>query len=110
MDSRLIPSDASPPFDIIKTKVTEHTLEVWLSDGRIIVTPLSWYPTLQAATSKQRRAFENRGVGLAWEELDLDLSVEGMLAGKGNSQGKPALLHRVFSPIGVFLLRAGEQK
>ena len=81
-DSRLIPTDVPPPFDIIKAKVTEKTLEVWLSDGRIIVTPLSWYPTLQAATSKQRRAFENRGVGLAWEELDLDLSVEGMLAGK----------------------------
>jgi hypothetical protein len=80
--SRLTPTDAPPPFDIIKAKVTENTLEVWLSDGRIIVTPLSWYPTLQAATSKQRRAFENRGVGLAWEELDLDLSVEGMLAGK----------------------------
>jgi hypothetical protein len=43
--------------------------------------PLSWYRTLQAATAKQRRAFENRGVGLTWEELDLDLSVEGMLAG-----------------------------
>jgi hypothetical protein len=34
---------------------------------------------------KQRRGFENLGVGLAWEELDLHMSVEGMLAGKGNS-------------------------
>jgi hypothetical protein len=65
----------------LRPRLPRNTLEVWLSDGRIIVTPLSWYPTLQAATAKQRRAFENRGVGLTWEELDLDLSVEGMLAG-----------------------------
>jgi hypothetical protein len=82
IDSRLIPTDTPPSFDIIEAKVTESTLEVWLSDGRIIVTPLSWYPTLQAATPRQRRAFENCGTSLAWEELDLHLSVEGMFAGK----------------------------
>jgi hypothetical protein len=56
-------------------------VQVRLSDSRIIVTPLSWYPTLEAAAPKQR-GFEILGVGLAWKELDFHLSVEGMLAGK----------------------------
>lgn len=82
IDPRLIPTDSAPGFEIADVKVTESAVEVWLSDGRIIITPLSWYPTLEAATPKQRRGFENLGVGLAWEELDLHLSVEGMLTGK----------------------------
>src|SRR5215471_1154402 len=82
IDPRLIPTDAAPGYEIVDAKVTDTAVEVWLSDGRTIITPLSWYPTLEAATPKQRRTFENLGVGLAWEELDIHLSVEGMLAGK----------------------------
>ncbi|MBV9874770.1 MAG: DUF2442 domain-containing protein [Verrucomicrobia bacterium] len=82
MDPRLIPTDVAPGYEIVDAKVTDSGLEVWLSDGRVIITPLSWYPTLEAATQKQRKAFENFGVGLAWEDLDLHLSVEGMLAGR----------------------------
>jgi Protein of unknown function (DUF2442) len=82
IDHRLVPTDSAPGFEIVDAKITESAVEVWLSDGRIIITPLSWYPTLEAATPKQKRRFENLGVGLAWEKLDLHLSVEGMLAGK----------------------------
>jgi hypothetical protein len=81
IDPRLIPTDAAPRFEIVDAKVTDTAVEVWLSDGRIIITPLSWYPTLKAASLKKRRAFENLGIGLAWESLDFHLSVEGMLAG-----------------------------
>jgi hypothetical protein len=82
MDPRLILTDSAPGFEIIDAKITGSAVEVWLSDGRIIITPLLWYPTLEAATPKQRRGFENLRIGLGWEELDLHLSVEGMLAGK----------------------------
>ena len=82
IDPRLVPTDGAPGYEIVDAKVTDSAVEVWLSDGRVIITPLSWYPTLQSATPKQRKVFENLGVGLAWWELDLHLSVEGMLAGK----------------------------
>jgi Protein of unknown function (DUF2442) len=82
IDPRLIPTDAAPGYEIVDAKVTDTAVEVWLSDGRVIITPLSWYPTLEAASPKQRRAFENSGIGLAWENLDFHLSVEGMLTGK----------------------------
>jgi hypothetical protein len=55
----LISTDAAPGYEIVDAKVTGTAVEVWLSDGRVIITPLSWYPTLEAASPKQRRAFEN---------------------------------------------------
>jgi Protein of unknown function (DUF2442) len=64
IDPRLIPTDAAPGYEIVDAKVTETAVEAWLSDGRVIITPLSWYPTLEAASPKQRRAFENWGVGM----------------------------------------------
>jgi hypothetical protein len=82
INARLIPTDVAPGYEIVDAKVTDSAVEVWLSDGRVISTPLSWYPTLKAASPKQRTAFENFGVGLAWEDLDFHLSVEGMFAGK----------------------------
>jgi hypothetical protein len=81
INPRLIPTDAAPGYEIVDAKVTGTAVEVWLSDGRVVITPLSWYPTLGAAGPKQRRAFENWGIGLAWETLVFHLSVEGILAG-----------------------------
>src|SRR5579864_7997 len=78
----LLEALSDTPVVIVVAKVTDTAVEVWLSDGRVIITPLSWYPTLEAASPKQRRAFENWGIGLAWENLDFHLSVEGMLAGR----------------------------
>ena len=89
IDPRLIPTDAAPGYEIVDAKVTDSAVEVWLSDGRVIITPLSWYPTLKTASPKQRTAFENFGVGLAWEDLDFHLSVEGMLSGKREFRRSP---------------------
>lgn len=58
-------------------------LVVALGDGRVVSTPLAWYPTLAAAKPGARRAWVliDRGRGVSWPELDLDLSVRGMLRG-----------------------------
>jgi Protein of unknown function (DUF2442) len=81
-DPRLAPTQSAPDLAISDAKVTESAVKVWLSDGRVIITPLSWYPTLQGATRKRRNSYQNLGIGLAWDELDLHLSYEGMLAGR----------------------------
>jgi hypothetical protein len=71
--------------------VTEDTLSVDLSDGRTIAVPLAWFPRLLHATPKERNQWclIGRGHGIHWTELDEDISVEGLLAGKpsGESQG-----------------------
>ena len=70
--------------------VTEDTLSVDLSDGRTIAVPLAWFPRLLRATPKERIKWRliGRGHGIHWEELDEDISVEGLLAGKPSGESQ----------------------
>jgi hypothetical protein len=64
-------------------ELTEDTISVDLMDGRTIVVPLVWYPRLLNGTIEQRAKWEicGGGYGIHWEDLDEDLSTEGMLRG-----------------------------
>ena len=54
-----------------------------LSDGRTLGVPLVWFPRLLAATPEQRAEVEITPFGLHWAELDEDISIPALLAGKG---------------------------
>ena len=62
----------------------ENYLRVELEDGRIISTPLTWYPELLklSDSEKQNFTFICRGTGIEWENIDYQLSIESMLAGQ----------------------------
>lgn len=64
-------------------QLSEETISVELMDGRVITVPLVWYPKLFKATPEQRKKWEicGGGYGIHWEEIDEDLSTEGMLRG-----------------------------
>jgi Protein of unknown function (DUF2442) len=62
----------------------EHTMWVELADGRTLGVPLAWFPRLLHATPAQREQVELSRVGLHWEDLDEDISVAGLLAGRGD--------------------------
>ena len=62
----------------------EHTMWVDLTDGRTLGVPLAWFPRLLRATPVQRERVELSRVGLHWEDLDEDISVAGLLAGRGD--------------------------
>jgi hypothetical protein len=57
---------------------------VELSDGRTLGVPLAWFPRLLHATSEQRLAVTISDGGLHWDELDEDISIAGLLAGRGD--------------------------
>lgn len=57
---------------------------VELSDGRTLGVPLSWFPRLLRGTPEQRERVEIGRLGLHWEELDEDISIAGLLAGRGD--------------------------
>jgi len=57
---------------------------VELADGRTLGVPLAWFPRLLHASPQQRNAVELSSRGLHWEALDEDISVEGLLAGRGD--------------------------
>ena len=62
------------------------TMWVELHDGRTIGVPMAWFPRLLHATPAQREhcRISVTGKGLHWEDLDEDISVEGLLAGRGD--------------------------
>ena len=76
--------------DAENVKVTEDTLSVDLSDGRSISVPLEWFPRLVHATPAERNnwSFIGRGHGINWEDIDEDVSVEGLLAGKSSGESQ----------------------
>jgi hypothetical protein len=64
----------------------ENTMWVDMVDGRVLGVPLAWFPRLLNATPRQREDYQISllGNGLHWEQLDEDISVEGLLAGRGD--------------------------
>ena len=90
--------------DVETVTVTEDTLSANLSDGRTIAVPLAWFPRLVHATQKERNNWRviAKGQGIHWEDIDEDISVEGLLAGRpsGESQAsfKKWLKRRVPRP------------
>jgi hypothetical protein len=57
---------------------------VELRDGRIVGFPADRFKALKAATEEQLRAvtIELGGYALRWEELDEDITVPGVVAGR----------------------------
>ena len=76
--------------DVKGVEVTEDTLTADLSDGRTISVPLTWYPRLVHATIDERRNWRlvGGGAGIHWPDLDEDLSVEGLLAGRPSGESQ----------------------
>ena len=70
--------------------ITEDTLNVDLSDGRTISVPLNWFPRLLHATQKQRDNWRliGRGHGIHWDDIDEDVSVEGLIAGQPSGESQ----------------------
>ncbi|MFT3820085.1 MAG: DUF2442 domain-containing protein [Rubrivivax sp.] len=63
----------------------DDLMTVDLADGRSLAVPLAWFPRLLNATPEQRATVTFSARGLHWEALDEDISVDGLLAGVGDS-------------------------
>lgn len=68
------------------------SFRVVLDDGRELTVPLAWFPRLVHGTSDQRLNWKlvGRGEGLHWQELDEDISVRGLLAGRMDQRASRA--------------------
>lgn len=68
---------------VADVETTEDDLIVRLMDGRTISVPLAWYPRLLHATEDQRKNWQiaGAGYGIHWDDIDEDLSTEGLLRG-----------------------------
>ena len=69
-----------------KLSFDRDTMWVELDDGRSLGVPLAWFPRLAHAAPGQRENYRigYSGAGLHWDHLDEDISVAGLLMGRGD--------------------------
>jgi hypothetical protein len=55
--------------------------------------PLAWFPRLLHATPEERDRWRliGKGQGIYWEDIDEDISVENLLAGKPSGESQTSL-------------------
>jgi hypothetical protein len=70
--------------------ITDDTLCVDLSDGRTISVPLALFPRLMHSTPAERNHWRliGKGHGIHWEDIDEDISIESLLAGKASGESQ----------------------
>ena len=77
----------------IAVKIAGDALAVDLTDGRTLTVPLGWYPRLAYGNASERRNWRliGAGEGIHWPDLDEDISVEGLLAGRASGESQKSL-------------------
>src|SRR5713101_9962856 len=74
----------------VRVSVTKDALTVDLTDGRTVIAPLAWYPRLLHGTDEERKRWRliGGGEGVHWPDLDEDISVAGLLAGRPSGESQ----------------------
>ncbi len=92
MSTSPLPSDISEAR-AQRVSVTDDALVVDLVDGRSITVPLAWYPRLAHGSSAERARWRliGEGEGIRWPDLDEDISIEGLLAGRRSGETQASL-------------------
>ncbi len=62
----------------------EDLMWVELEDGRTLGVPFAWFPRLLRATPPQRANYFLSPSGIHWDEIDEDISIAGLIAGRGD--------------------------
>jgi hypothetical protein len=68
----------------IGVRFDDHSMWIDLDDGRTLGVPLAWFPRLLHGSQAERSAVVLSPSGLHWEALDEDVSIAGVLAGRGD--------------------------
>ena len=74
-------------------RFSDDALSVDLSDGRSLKVPIAWYPRLSHGTPEERANWRliADGRGIHWPDLDEDISVDNLLAGKPSGESQTSL-------------------
>lgn len=76
-----------------RVSFTDDALVVDLVDGRTLAVPLIWYPRLAYGSPVERGNWRliGEGEGVHWPDLDEDVSIEGLLAGRRSGETQASL-------------------
>lgn len=69
-------------------RVDSTMLSVSLDDGRELSVPVEWFPRLRDASAAARANWRliGQGEGIHWPDIDEDISILGLLAGRRRSR------------------------
>jgi hypothetical protein len=78
---------------IFAVELMDESMILRLNDGRTLSIPLAWYPRLLHGSQRERMNFEliGEGEGIHWPELDEDVSIVGLLAGRRSTETNASL-------------------
>ena len=93
-------------------RISDDSLSVELSDGRTISVPLAWFPRLFHATRKERDHWRliGRGQGIHWPDIDEDISVENLLAGRPSGESQASFKKWLEARPARFVTRGGRRR
>jgi hypothetical protein len=76
--------------EAINVSLTDDTLSVDISDGRSISAPIAWFPRLLHSSEQERNNWRliGKGQGIHWEDIDENISIEGLLAGRPSGESQ----------------------
>ncbi len=81
-----MPGMSTLTLEPLATSISFDADNMWvqLSDGRQLGVPLAYFPRLAGASPVERENYiiSGGGIGLHWDDLDEDISVSGLLAGR----------------------------
>ena len=82
---------------VVRATVTDDTLSADMEDGRTVSVPIGWFPRLTHGNASERANVQisGAGYGLHWPDLDEDISVDNLLAGKPSGESQDSLQRRM---------------
>jgi hypothetical protein len=67
---------------ILKIEIEGIRIKAEISDGRIVLIPISWFPRLKSAPPAVLKNFEisPSGYGVHWPDVDEDISIKSFIS------------------------------
>ena len=69
-------------LSILKADIIEQMIRAEISDGRVVLIPISWFPKLSSAPHSSLKNLEisPSGYGIHWPEIDEDISIKSFIS------------------------------
>jgi hypothetical protein len=79
--------------EALSVSFSDDAFTLELADGRTVAVPIAWYPRLLHGSGEERRnwTLTGGGIGVHWPDLDEDISVQHLLAGRRSGETQASL-------------------
>ena len=89
------------PPQIDHVQVTDSALNVYLKDGRVLSSPLAWFPRLMHGTPAERNHYQLYGDDdvIHWPDLDEDIELLNLFQGGKSAESERSIQRWLHSRV-----------